>query len=222
MSSDGESPTTELLYNGERLLAPATIETKAADEGAGVAATYWKVGSGRWTSGNTIRIDNAGAAVVEYYSVDLVGNIERIQSAVLDVAGVAGVPQDDDPVAAPIVGSDSQSGSTGESRPITPIDDQVESGSSGTYAFSSTPTPGLLVSPVMGASPAMSLGSMRLPSFDWIALWWPTDTSVALWAAVFAMFGAVAALTVRVPQTAAAYARGHGRVLQLSDFRLHG
>ena len=54
----------------------AAITLTATDAGSGVAATYYKLDGGAQAAGTSITVDRSGAHTLEFWSVDVAGNIE--------------------------------------------------------------------------------------------------------------------------------------------------
>ncbi len=60
----------------------ATITLSPTDSHSGVASTFWRVDGGAWQTGLTASVANApGDHLVEWYSVDALGNTETVKSA---------------------------------------------------------------------------------------------------------------------------------------------
>lgn len=56
--------------------SPVTVTLVPADEGAGVAATYYRIDSGAWVAGTQFMVSASGEYEVEFYSVDFLGHAE--------------------------------------------------------------------------------------------------------------------------------------------------
>ena len=63
----------------------ATISLSATDSASGPAATYWRLNNGTWQSGTSISVQVTGHHLLEWYSVDAVGNVEATKSAAFEV-----------------------------------------------------------------------------------------------------------------------------------------
>lgn len=55
---------------------PVSVTLVPADDGAGVAATYYRVDGGNWTAGTAFLVSDNGEHVVEFYSVDRLSHAE--------------------------------------------------------------------------------------------------------------------------------------------------
>lgn len=64
---------------------PAAAAAPYEPASSGVAETYWRVDGGAWSQGNEALIDGEGHHVIEYYSVDSAGNVERPSSLAIAV-----------------------------------------------------------------------------------------------------------------------------------------
>lgn len=73
--------------------AAATIQLTAADNigGSGVASTYYVVDGGAQLSGLTVNVAGTGAHTLEFWSVDVAGNIEARKFANFDVTASTAV-----------------------------------------------------------------------------------------------------------------------------------
>ena len=55
---------------------PVTITLVPADDGAGVAETYYRIDGGEWQTGTEFSLEESGEYTVEFYSVDYLGHEE--------------------------------------------------------------------------------------------------------------------------------------------------
>jgi len=88
---DSSTPTTvddhEANYIGS-----ATIKLTASDTYSGVATTYYRLNAGPWLQGTTVMTSSNALHTLQYYSVDVAGNIEPTNQIQFLVE-----PVDDDP-----------------------------------------------------------------------------------------------------------------------------
>ena len=84
-------------------VSSATIKLTATDAGSGVASTYYKLDGAAQTAGTTIAVNTVGAHTIEFWSVDVAGNIETHKTASFTVT--APVPVD---ATAPVTVSDAK------------------------------------------------------------------------------------------------------------------
>ena len=68
--------------------SPVIINLTASDGQSGVAATYWRLDGEFWTESTTVTIVNDGIHTIEFYSVDVAGNVENIEKIYVRVDGV--------------------------------------------------------------------------------------------------------------------------------------
>ena len=73
-------------------VSSATIKLTATDAGSGVANTYYKVDGGAQVAGTSIAVSTLGAHTIEFWSVDVAGNVEAHKTASFTVT--APVPVD--------------------------------------------------------------------------------------------------------------------------------
>jgi hypothetical protein len=66
-------------------VSSATIKFTATDTGSGVATTYYKIDGGAQTAGTTVCVSTLGTHVVEFWSVDVAGNVEAHKTATFSV-----------------------------------------------------------------------------------------------------------------------------------------
>ncbi len=71
----------------------ATITLTATDAGSGVAATYYKLDGGAQVSGKSISVSALGSHTIEFWSVDVAGNIEVHKTASFTVSAPAPAPE---------------------------------------------------------------------------------------------------------------------------------
>jgi hypothetical protein len=64
---------------------PVTFNLLASDSQSGVAATYYRLDGTVWTESNTVTITNEGIHTVEFYSIDVAGNIEAAQKIYIKI-----------------------------------------------------------------------------------------------------------------------------------------
>ena len=62
-------------------VSSATIKLTATDAGSGVANTYYKVDGGTQVAGTSILVSTLGAHTIEFWSVDVAGNVEAHKTA---------------------------------------------------------------------------------------------------------------------------------------------
>jgi len=83
-------PTTAAALNGTAgdsgwYVTDVEVVLTAADQGAGVAATYYSLDGGRYVEGTQVLITTDGRHTLSYYSVDGFGNAEPAQSLGVDI-----------------------------------------------------------------------------------------------------------------------------------------
>ena len=95
VSEDALAPVTTAAAVDQ--VAPVTVLLGATDGGSGVESTFYRVDGVEWLQGTEAIIGNAGHHVVEFYSEDVVGNVEEIKTVdvyayatSLDVSTLAG------------------------------------------------------------------------------------------------------------------------------------
>ena len=79
---DVTPPATAYLVEGAQgqngwFVSPLTIRLIATDTGSGVAATHYRLNDGPWQSGAQVQLTADGLYTLDFYSVDLAGNVER-------------------------------------------------------------------------------------------------------------------------------------------------
>jgi hypothetical protein len=79
-------------------VASATIKLTAIDTGSGVANTYYKLDGGAQTAGTTIVVSTLGAHTIEFWSVDVAGNVEAHTTTGFTVQAPPVVPDTTAPV----------------------------------------------------------------------------------------------------------------------------
>lgn len=87
---DAEPPVTKATVAQYATYAVVTLTAK--DKVSGVAKTMYRVNSGTWQTGTSIRLVGAGTYTVEFRSTDVAGNIEPTQSVTVTVGGLCGKP----------------------------------------------------------------------------------------------------------------------------------
>jgi hypothetical protein len=65
--------------------APVTVTISSQDALSGVGHIYWRLLSGTWTEGNTVRISTSDRHTLQYYAVDNASNIESTHSVFIRV-----------------------------------------------------------------------------------------------------------------------------------------
>jgi hypothetical protein len=75
--------------------SPLVINLTATDSQSGVAITYYRLDGTVWTASNTVTITGDGIHIVEFYSIDIAGNIETTEKIYIkiDSAPPAVLPQ---------------------------------------------------------------------------------------------------------------------------------
>jgi len=66
-------------------VSSATIKLTATDAGTGVAATYYRLDSGAQLAGTTVTVSTLGAHTLQFWSVDVAGNIELYKTAAFTI-----------------------------------------------------------------------------------------------------------------------------------------
>lgn len=91
---DATAPVTEAAISDARAKAkadgPVTVTLAATDAVSGVAGTQLRVDGAEWTDATEIVLDRAGDYLVEYYSTDVAGNAEAVQSLEVTVTAAPG------------------------------------------------------------------------------------------------------------------------------------
>ncbi|MFD2445340.1 5'-nucleotidase C-terminal domain-containing protein [Bacillus sp. CGMCC 1.16607] len=89
ISTDVEAPVTLVDTNGVVgeffNNKDVKINFTAVDKGIGVKNTFYRINNSTWTTGNEVIITADGRNVVEFYSLDKVGNAEAIQSVTIAI-----------------------------------------------------------------------------------------------------------------------------------------
>jgi fibronectin type 3 domain-containing protein len=87
--SDTLAPETEHEIIGERnedwYSKPVTIHLLASDDDSGIQATYYSLNGSPEQEGDKINIQNDGKHVLEYWSVDVAGNLETKKSVRVNI-----------------------------------------------------------------------------------------------------------------------------------------
>ena len=73
-------------------VSSAAITLSATDAGSGVAATYYKLDGGAQVAGTSINVTTVGSHTLEFWSVDVAGNIEAHKTASFTVTAPVPVP----------------------------------------------------------------------------------------------------------------------------------
>lgn len=60
-----------------------TINLKASDDKSGVSATYYRLNGGKMVAGTSFSINRPGFNTIEFYSVDMAGNVESLRRQVV-------------------------------------------------------------------------------------------------------------------------------------------
>ncbi|MBE4907044.1 fibronectin type III domain-containing protein [Bacillus luteolus] len=79
-NKDTEAPVTRSTANENWLTQDTVIELFATDNESGVANTYYSINKGAFREGSVFTLTEEGINNVYFYSVDNVGNIEKIQT----------------------------------------------------------------------------------------------------------------------------------------------
>ncbi len=74
---DDTPPVTNLEYPGTQLRPSTDIELNASDSGSGVASSWYRINNGTWERYSLPFFLEEGSNVVEYYSIDNLGNSEH-------------------------------------------------------------------------------------------------------------------------------------------------
>ncbi len=85
---DNTAPITSLPGNmPSSFTTTATVNLAAADPYSGVASTKWRIDGGSWNNGTSVTIPGAsvGQHLIEWYSVDNIGNSESVNSRTVTV-----------------------------------------------------------------------------------------------------------------------------------------
>jgi len=72
-------------------VSSASITLAATDAGSGVANTYYRLDGGAQVSGRTINVSTLGSHTIEFWSVDVAGNIETHKTASFTITAPAPV-----------------------------------------------------------------------------------------------------------------------------------
>jgi hypothetical protein len=75
------TPPTTLSDAKSTYVSSASIKLTPTDSGSGVAATYYKVDAGVQLTGTTINVSGTGSHTIEFWSVDVKGNVETHKTA---------------------------------------------------------------------------------------------------------------------------------------------
>jgi len=84
--TDPDPPITRDDHDGPWHMSNVTLHLNATDLSTGVAATYYQIDNGSWTTGTTLTIpaptdhSNDGDHTISYYSIDIVGNTEQVHT----------------------------------------------------------------------------------------------------------------------------------------------
>jgi len=73
-------------------VSSAGIKLTATDAGSGVAATYYKLDGGAQVSGTTVNVTAVGSHTIEFWSVDVAGNVETHKTANFSITAPAPAP----------------------------------------------------------------------------------------------------------------------------------
>ncbi|MGO2519744.1 MAG: family 78 glycoside hydrolase catalytic domain [Microbacterium sp.] len=96
---DATAPVTEAEAGETTARAtatgPVTVTLTATDAGSGVAGTQLRIDGEDWTDASEIVLDRAGDYLVEFFSTDVAGNAEAVQSLEVTVTGAPGGGGDD-------------------------------------------------------------------------------------------------------------------------------
>ena len=79
MRIDDTPPTTTSDIQSD-YVGQASISLTPTDALSGVASTHYRVDGSAWTTGTALAISDGGKHTVEFYSVDVAGNTESVQS----------------------------------------------------------------------------------------------------------------------------------------------
>ncbi len=95
---DTLAPITSLAVNGAILSsgdysAPISFTLDPIDEGSGVNATSYRIDNGPWTryNGSAVVLSSVGSHVVQYYSTDLAGSAEAVETKELRISSSGAV-----------------------------------------------------------------------------------------------------------------------------------
>jgi alpha-tubulin suppressor-like RCC1 family protein len=84
--TDETSPTTESnIPDGQIFNHSFDVVLYATDDDSGVDKTYYSINGADFTEGNQFTVDTEGVNQIQYYSVDLAGNVEDTNTAVLNI-----------------------------------------------------------------------------------------------------------------------------------------
>lgn len=75
---DGRAPRTTSDAPGAAVAGPRTVTLTPVDQAglSGVATTWYKLDDGSWTEGEAVPVSGVGRHWLQYYSVDVAGNVE--------------------------------------------------------------------------------------------------------------------------------------------------
>ncbi|MDR3686269.1 MAG: chitobiase/beta-hexosaminidase C-terminal domain-containing protein, partial [Coriobacteriia bacterium] len=82
---DAAAPVTTVTVQPE-YSGSATIALAASDPESGVSSTHWRFDGSAWATGSVATTSTGGTHLLEFYSVDGVGNVESVKSATFDLA----------------------------------------------------------------------------------------------------------------------------------------
>jgi hypothetical protein len=85
---DGTAPVTEAygFTDGVWRTSPAEVTLVADDgSGSGVAGTWYRIGDGDWTFGTSFMVDAPGQTTIQWYSEDVAGNDEKVNTATIKI-----------------------------------------------------------------------------------------------------------------------------------------
>ena len=90
-------------------VSSAAITLSATDAGSGVAATYYKLDGGTQVAGTSVTVTAVGSHTLEFWSVDVAGNIEAHKTATFTITAPVPTPTPaptPDPTSTPTPGHD--------------------------------------------------------------------------------------------------------------------
>ena len=79
---------TGILQKGGWYRGSVTVSLAASDLASGVASTWYRIDGSSWQLyGGSFVVPGRGTHVIEFYSVDVAGNIETVRSSVFTIKG---------------------------------------------------------------------------------------------------------------------------------------
>lgn len=94
---DETSPTTSHIPRGteedSKYRGSVIVDFSSQDATSGVGSTMYRVDNGEWKTGTNLVITEEGTHIVEYYSIDLAGNMEETNTFEVTVFVPSAIPE---------------------------------------------------------------------------------------------------------------------------------